>query len=218
MKGVRVMRKQPTEIGPTSPKRTRKATPELPDRYDRRDMATQKAKDMGWRWNFPQLYKKELQLTETRFAEIAGVRRATVNELRESSDTYLTILLALYRGTQQSKPTATLHDLLWVAGQPDRWEPRHWSVIAEMQALPGMPGVYLNTPLLRREMVPPGAQWMSARALAAESGLTQANLWQMEHGTLQLKVSTLVRIYQVCLTYLPSLTLHDVLLITPESS
>ncbi len=230
------MSKRTTKASPSPPKERAKATKRQErrekrekqaalqkqvalqkQREDRAALAAQKASEMGWSWRFPSFFKEELGINETRYAELTGVRRPTLNELRYSRDSYVSVLVALYFGARQIKPDTTLHDLITVEGQPELLVPHSWEVHDEMQPLPGLPGIYLNTATLRRKMVSPDAPPMTFATLGAECGLSPASLWQMETGMIQPKVSTLIRIYQFCLTRLPTLTLHDVLLITPES-
>lgn len=164
-----------------------------------------------WQWRLPQLYE-ELGISESDLALRALIRRPTVNALRDQRDTYTSVLVNLYLAARRVKADVTLHNFLAIEGAPAIIELRPQRLLDEMEPMPNLPGIYLGTPLLRRRLGTPG-ELMSVRELAALCQLDETTLSRMEHGHLQPKVSTLVRIYTACLEREPSLTLHDVLLI-----
>jgi len=169
-----------------------------------------------WTWRLPQPFYSELGISEADLALRALIRRPTVNALRAQRDTYTSVLIPLYLAARRVKPDMTLHSLLTVDGAPAELAVRPQRPLDEMVSLPNLPGIYLATPLLRRRLAPDGEP-MTVRELAALCQLDETTLSRMEHGHLQPKVSTVVRIYTACLERGPTLTLHDVLLINePE--
>ncbi|WP_322489420.1 hypothetical protein [Chloroflexus sp.] len=166
---------------------------------------------MTWHWRLPQLYE-ELGISEAELALRALIRRPTVNALRDQRDTYTSVLVPLYLAARRVKPDVTLHSFIAVEGAPAEIVIRPQKPLPEMVALPDQPGIYLATPLLRRRLTTE-SEPMTVRQMAALCQLDETTLSRMEHGHLQPKVSTLVRIYLACLERDPSLTLHDVLLI-----
>lgn len=167
---------------------------------------------MTWHWRLPKPFYDELGVSEAELAMRALIRRPTVNKLREQQDTYTSVLVPLYLAARRINPAITLHSFVAVEGAPAEIVIRPQKLLPEMVALPDQPGVYLATPLLRRRLAP-GDEPMSVRQMAALCQLDETTLSRMEHGHLQPKVSTLVRIYAACLEREPTLTLHDVLLI-----
>jgi DNA-binding XRE family transcriptional regulator len=164
-----------------------------------------------WRWRLPQLYE-ELGISEADLALRALIRRPTANKLRNQRDTYTSVLVSLYLAARRVKSDVTLHSFLAVEGAPAIIELRPQRPLDEMEPMPNLPGIYLGTPLLRRRLGTQGES-MTVRELAMLCQLDETTLSRMEHGHLQPKVSTLLRIYAVCLERDPTLTLHDVLLI-----
>lgn len=167
---------------------------------------------MTWHWRLPRPFYDELGVSEAELALRARIRRPTVNKLRDQQDTYTSVLVPLYLAARRINPAITLHSFLAIAGAPAEPVIRAQRPIPEMVALPNLPGVYLATPLLRRRLATDDGP-MSVRYLAALCQLDETTLSRMEHGHLQPKVSTLVRIYTACLERDGALTLHDVLLI-----
>lgn len=171
--------------------------------------------DAGWHWRLPQLLT-ELGVTQLQFAQQAGIRRATISDLRGSTDTFVGVLIGVYNAAkpfwQQARPIH-LHDLLYVEGQPQEIHIQPREPLPEMRHLPNLPNVYLNTPALRRELVAKNAPHITLGAMAQAIDLDRTTLSRQEHGHLQPRISTLVAIYRYCLTWNPRLNLHDVLLI-----
>jgi DNA-binding XRE family transcriptional regulator len=169
----------------------------------------------GWAWNLPQIYT-DLGISELEFAQQTGIRRATLNALRAHTDTFVGVLIAVYHGVQarwHPPRPLTLHDILVVEGQPSAIRVRPRTPLPELVHLPNLPTVYLNTPTLRRELVPAYAPAMTVRSVARACQLSEVTLSRQEHGHMQPRISTLVALYRYFLTINPALTLHDVLLI-----
>ena len=168
----------------------------------------------GWAWNLPQIYT-DLGMSEAEFAQQTGIRRATLNALRGHTDTFVGVLMAVYFGAQARWPPPrplTLHDLVVVDGQPPeiRVLPRP-PLSEDLVHLPHLPTVALNTPALRRALVPAYAPAMTVRGVAHACHLSAVTLSRQEHGHIQPRISTLVALYRYFLTINPALTLHDVL-------
>lgn len=170
---------------------------------------------MNWRWCLSPLFYADLGISEADFALRALIRRPTVNALRDQQDTYTSVLVRLYLATRRMRPDITLHHLLAIEGAPTVITLRSPRPLDTMVALPNLPGVYLATPLLRRSL---GGTHdpVTVREMAGICQLNEATLSRMEHGHIQLKVSTLVRIYTACVARDSSLTLHDVLLLNDQ--
>lgn len=172
---------------------------------------------MTWHWRLPQPLKKELGITEAELAARASIRRPTVSALRDERDTYTSVLVALYIAARHIRPDVTLHHFIAVEGAPVEVMVRPFQLLPDMAPLPNLPGVYLGTPLLRERFVEVADAPTTLRSLARAAELDETALSRMEHGHLQPKVSTIVRLYQAFLPFDPALTLHDVLLLPPEN-
>lgn len=166
-----------------------------------------------WAWKLGKPLYRRLKVSETKLAHDAALRRGTLNKLRGQRDSYALILVSVYLAARQHDPTLTLHDLIAVPGAPEviTLPAALPAEVRTLPPLPGLVGVYLGTPILRRRLK------IQAGALSDASALDSTTLSRMENAHIYPRISSLVRLYQSLLAHDSTLTLHDLILIRPTA-
>lgn len=170
----------------------------------------------------------------TYLAEQTLIGRATIARMDLTTDSYgqgqpgnyLHVLVNLYRfysqhlgqipDPQTGTRRITLHDLIDVDGYTAPQQVQERRIAPTIPELQGFPGVWWNIVGLRELVGAARGQRLTREQMSAETGIDSTHaLPQMEKGTLAGSVDKLVKMWLWGVQSVPTLTFHDILVVTP---